>query len=313
MTSPSHSHPLPKPSGPNQPYMHISALQAGFVAIPNDVVIQGSTPTYQNCPSLAFYLRHSHLPNGGMIFDLGLRKNWETYPPEAQRNFQPGAMFPCTVPQDVAESCREGGVDPGEVECVVISHLHFDHVGDCSPFTKATFILGGEAQASLDDGYPENPHSAILAASTPRDRTRFLTKEDFDTSIGPFPHAHDLFQDGSVYVIDTPGHSPGHLTLLARTSPTGAWLFLGADVAHDKRLLTDPRTRIATTRENGESFCVHRDPVQAEVDLGRVRRLLLEEDEDGDGRVEAIIAHDWKWCEENLGRAFLPGRIVPRD
>ncbi|KAK7038528.1 Lactamase-B domain-containing protein [Favolaschia claudopus] len=299
--------PLPPPAA-NQPYMEVSGLQAGMIRLPNDLIIQGNARTYQACPSLSFYLKHSAQSDRrhdyNFIFDLGLRRDWDSYPPETRKHYE--KLMPCEVPQSVAESCEKGGIDPAKVERVIISHLHFDHIGDHSPFTKATFILGGEGKASLEDGYPGNPLSKTLADSTPKDRTVFLNPDDFNTSVGPFPRAKDLFEDGSVYVIDTPGHCAGHITVLARTSADGAWIFLGGDVAHDTRLLTDDATRIGTTAESGESYCMHRDPAQAMVDIGRVRELVKMP------RVEFLIAHDWKWFEDNLGHAFLPGKVVPK-
>jgi len=283
--------------------MHISALQAGIIDLPADLIIQGESRTYRACPSLSFYLKHSS-SDRHFIFDLGLRRDWESYPPETKKHY--ATLMPCEVPQSVAESCEKGTLNPTDIERVVISHLHFDHIGDSAPFTKASFILGGKGKASLEDGYPGNPLSRTLSASTPSDRTVFLTAEDFNTSIGPFPHAVDYFSDGSVYIIDTPGHCPGHITVLARTSSDGAWMYLGGDVAHDSRLITDADTRIGTAAEDGAPYCMHHDSDQATIDIARVRALVQLP------RVEFIVAHDWKWYEENIGRAFLPAKIMPR-
>ncbi|KAJ7171066.1 Metallo-hydrolase/oxidoreductase, partial [Mycena filopes] len=293
---------LPAPSA-NQAYMQISALQAGIIHIPVDLIIAGESRVRHECPVLSFYLKHSN-SDRRFIFDLGLRRDWESYPTEVKTKY--GPLMPCEVPQSVAESLEKGGLDPAEIERVVISHLHFDHIGDCTPFTKATFILGGEGKDSIENGYPGNPLSTTLSASTPADRTVFLTPEDFNTSIGPFPHAKDLFDDGSVFIIHTPGHCAGHITALARTSSDGAWMYLGGDVAHDTRLITDPERQLATAAADGTPYCMHRDPVQAGIDIARVRALVKLP------RVEFLIAHDWKWYKENLGgSAFLPGKIVP--
>ncbi|KAJ7752193.1 Metallo-hydrolase/oxidoreductase [Mycena maculata] len=294
---------LPAPSA-DQPYMHISAMQAGIIHIPTDLVVAGESHRLRACPSMSFYLKHS-ASDRHFIFDLGIRRNWDSYPPEQQKHYT--TLMPCEVPQTVAESCVQGGLDPAEIETVVISHLHFDHIGDCAPFTKASFILGGEGQAALEDGYPKNPKSLILAESTPADRTTFLGSADFNTSIGPFPYAHDFFGDGSVYIIHTPGHCAGHITVLARTSSDGAWLYLGGDVAHDIRLITEPDKKIATATASGSSYCMHRDVVQAAIDISRVRAVVQLP------RVDFIVAHDWKWYGENLGSAFLPGKIVPKS
>ncbi|KAF7290272.1 Lactamase-B domain-containing protein [Mycena indigotica] len=168
--------PLPAPS-PDQPYMHVSALEAGTIQLPMDFIVQGAAHAYKRCPSLAFYLRHSASARD-LVFDLGLRKDLGSYPPAVQAHYldaHTGRMH-CAVPQDAAESCVRGGVDPAKVERVVISHLHFDHIGDHTPFSAATFLIGGDGEATLADGYPGNPAAFSLSASVPRERTLFLTR-----------------------------------------------------------------------------------------------------------------------------------------
>ncbi|KAJ7616577.1 Metallo-hydrolase/oxidoreductase [Roridomyces roridus] len=293
---------LPAPAA-DQPYMVVSALQAGFIDIPLDLAVQGEARTHRKCPSLAFYVKHS-ASDKHFIFDLGLRRDWGSYPPMIQKHL--GQLMPCEVPQSVEESCIKGGLDPASIKNIVISHLHFDHIGDHTPFKNATFTIGGEGKSHLTDGYPGNPDSLYLADSTPRERTTFLSMSDFATSIGPFPYAHDFYGDGSVYIIHTPGHCEGHVNVLARTSADGSWIYLGGDLAHDTRLITDPNVAIATTAENGKPFCMHRDPVQARIDIGRVKALVKMP------RVECVLAHDWKWAEDNKDTAFLPGKIVPK-
>ncbi|KAJ7614168.1 beta-lactamase-like protein [Roridomyces roridus] len=301
-TTMSKTAPLPIPAD-NQPYMLVSALEAGTLYIPSDVVLAGEPRTVRAIPSLAFYFKHS-ASDRHFILDLGVRRAFESYPPTL-KGFYGRLGKPVEVPQDVVESCLKGGVDPATVEHVIITHLHWDHIGDHSPFTKATFTLGGGAKALLDDGYPGNPTSVTLSDSTPSTRTVFLAQEDFTTSIGPFPHALDYFGDGSVYIIHTPGHLPGHLSILARTSSDGAWMYFGGDVAHDPRLLTDPSTDIATSTAGGLPFCIHGNPVCARLDIARVRELVKLP------RVEFVLAHDWQWARDNSD-AYLPGRIVPK-
>ncbi|KAJ7453481.1 beta-lactamase-like protein [Mycena latifolia] len=297
---------LPKPSE-NQAYMHVSAMQAGIIHIPVDLIMQGEPRTMRACPSLSFYLKHS-ASDRHLIFDLGLRRDFASYSPAVQAHYR--TLMPTEVPpgQSVAESCAKGGLDPAAIEMVVISHLHFDHIGDHTPFASAKFILGGRGRASIADGYPGNPTSHYLTDSAPAGRTVFLDDDAFSTSVGPFPRAHDLLGDGSVFIIDTPGHCPGHINLLARTSPDGSWVYLGGDVGHDTRLITEPERKIATTAESGAPYCMHHDAAQAAHDISRVRALVQREP-----RVEFIIAHDWRWAEAHSGSAFLPGKLVPKS
>ncbi|KAJ7670056.1 beta-lactamase-like protein [Mycena polygramma] len=296
---------LPQPRS-DQPFVNVSALEAGIIHLPLDRFVAGESTNTRACPSLAFFVQHSH-SDRHFVFDLGLRRDVGSYPPLVRTLIRD--TMHVEVPQDVAESCARGGVNPAQVQTVILSHVHFDHIGDYSPFQKSTFILGPGSQDAMATGYPLDENSKILADTVPADRARFLTCNDFSAAIGPFPKAMDYYGDGSVYLVDTPGHCKGHITVLARTSSDGDWIFLGGDIAHDTRLLTGEKD-IAVVDADGAPRCAHADPVQAAVDIGRARKLLSLP------RVRVLIAHDAVWYEENSSRRgadspFLPGKITP--
>ncbi|KAI8986248.1 Metallo-hydrolase/oxidoreductase [Trametes punicea] len=296
-----HALALPDPQ-PYQPYMTVSALEAGMLELRMRLFIAGSGPTESKmCPSLSFFLRHS-VTGEHLLFDLGIRSNLETHPPAVQ---QLNAGRKVLVAQTVAESLRNGGIEPSEVKTVVISHLHWDHVGDASEFPNATFILGRDAKDLIAHSYPVDPDSVCLQSAVPLERTLFLD-EEFTQSIGPFPRAYDYFGDGSLYIIDAPGHLPGHINVLARTNATGSWIYLAGDTAHDRRILTGEREVAVALQPDGHIRCIHDDKAQAEEHIRRVRTLL------GVPKVLVLLAHDDKWYEANRdGDAFLPGVIPP--
>ncbi|KAI0369400.1 Metallo-hydrolase/oxidoreductase [Pilatotrama ljubarskyi] len=294
--------PLPEPAL-DQPYMEVSALEAGLLELRLRLFVAGAGPTESAmCPSLSFCLRHS-VSGERLLFDLGIRRNLETHPPAVQ---QLNAGRRVVVQQTVDESLRKGGVDPADVKTVIISHLHFDHVGDTSLFPNATFVLGGEAKELIAHGaYPADPTSACLQSAVPLDRTRFLEAE-FNQSVGPFPRAYDYFGDGSLYIIDAPGHLPGHINVLARTNAMGSWIYLAGDSAHDVRILRGEKDFAVALQPDGHVRCIHADMARAEEHIRRVRTLL------GVPKVLVLLAHDCHWFEENKGgSAFLPGMIAP--
>ena len=56
--------------------------------------------------------------------------------------------------------------------------------------------------------------------------------------VGPFPGSYDVAGDGSLVLVPTPGHTPGHVALIARDEDGGS--FLGGDVAHSPADMVSP-------------------------------------------------------------------------
>lgn len=145
-------------------------------------------------------------------------------------------------------------------------------------------------------------HSVI---ELPPQQTPSSTK---DTSLewkplGPFPHTIDLFADSSVYILDTPGHLPGHVNLLCRIAPR-RWICLCGDAFHDRRLLSGEKEVGTWVDEQGATLCIHLDKGEAERSLARLRALMRAEG----GEVELVAAHDEAWLEANR-KAVFPGRM----
>ena len=103
----------------------------------------------------------------------------------------------------------------------------------------------------------------------------------------------DLFQDGSLYVVDAPGHLPGHINLLARTA-TG-WVYLAGDACHDRRIIRKEKEIGEWYDSHGYRCCIHTDRTKAEETLERIRDL----EENG---VEVIFAHDVEWENDASNR-----------
>jgi N-acyl homoserine lactone hydrolase len=118
------------------------------------------------------------------------------------------------------------GVDPAAIELVVMTHLHYDHASGATQFPNATFLVERrEWDAANRGGFREGYHRPHL---DPGLRWRAI---DVDGEA-------DLFGDGSVRLLHTPGHTPGHLSLLLRLE-SGSSLLLTADAAYAQRTLDE--------------------------------------------------------------------------
>lgn len=303
--------PLPQP-GEAQIYVKVSALNGGLITLPDHCFVHPSnTEDKRTVPSLAFLIQHPMgTPlrcNGArksrkMLFDLGLRSALEQYLPSQQAHIRNNRV-PYRLGPSIAEQLRTGGIQADDVDTVLLSHVHYDHHGDPEDFENAQFIVGPGSLAVLRNGLPDQTasHQAFDPNLLPLDRTTELPplRNRKDSTIpswsplGPFPNAYDLFSDGSVYIIDSPGHLPGHINLLCRVSPT-KWIYLGGDSAHDARLLTAEKEIGTWEDKNGNTQCIHLNREAAEQTIGRIRELTLSNPD-----VEIILAHDEAWLARN--------------
>ncbi|SPO01641.1 uncharacterized protein DNG_04314 [Cephalotrichum gorgonifer] len=187
--------------------------------------------TFKEVPSLSFLLEH---PSGRkLVWDLGIRKDYLNYAPQVS-NYIPSTGYTLNVTKNVADILVEGGVSLDEVEAVIWSHWHWDHIGDPSTFPTTTdLVVGAGFKEAMLPGAPANPESPLLESDYAH---RTLREISFDgphvLRIGSFP-AFDYFGDGSFYLLDTPGHAVGHLCGLARTTKgPDTFVLLGGDVCH---------------------------------------------------------------------------------
>lgn len=116
-------------------------------------------------------------------------------------------------PKTLAAQLEALGVKPSDIKYVAISHTHPDHIGNVEMFPQSTLLVQkAEYDWPLPLGVgrfkPEHP----------------VTKLEGD---------HDVFGDGNVTLISTPGHTPGHQSLLLKLPKTGA-LLLSGDAVHFK-------------------------------------------------------------------------------
>ncbi|KAJ4298907.1 hypothetical protein N0V90_004150 [Kalmusia sp. IMI 367209] len=323
---------LPAPSS-NQVYVTISALEGGHLTLPESLFVTPADPEKRSTvPSLSFLIQHPPSIQSfskdskiiKLIFDLGLKRDFTGYRSAQQHHI--AQRQPTTVSPDVADSLRKGGLQPEDIDIVILSHVHWDHVGTPSDFVNAEFIVGnGTLHLLANGGGPLYPSALFNADELPKDRTKELpiVQEDPNFAsheritqhkwqpLGGFPSAIDFFGDGSLYIIDAPGHLQGHVNVLARTAP-GKWVYLGGDCCHDKRILSGERDIAMYDDGKGGLRSVHMDTKCATETVARVRRLLgegkVKEEGDGVVEVEVVVAHDGGWREAN-GSRFFPGRL----
>jgi N-acyl homoserine lactone hydrolase len=185
------------------------------------------------CP--AFLIRHPSA--GAILVDTGLHPSISSDP---RANF---GRLPVSVsgPQlekgeDVPAQLRSRGIDPSQVGVVVMTHLHFDHASAISEFPDSTFVV---SEAEWIDATSGSRPSMRGYRPQHYDFVFDYRTIDFDrgniSSYATFGRTFDLFGDGSVRLAYTPGHSAGHMCVVARLDERD--FVIGGDVVYTFRQL----------------------------------------------------------------------------
>jgi glyoxylase-like metal-dependent hydrolase (beta-lactamase superfamily II) len=224
-------HPLhePLPGGTRGATVAVEPLVAGHATWPRSMMVSpgGRLLTARllrailtgkgaiTVPVPAFLIRHPTA--GAILVDTGLHPSIATDPRQnvgslaarfGNLTLEPG--------EDVPSQLRERGLDPGEVPIVVMTHLHLDHASAISEFPDSTFVV-----SATEWGAATGPNPALNGYRRAHFDYAFDYRTvDFDRakidSYASFGRTFDLFGDGSIHLAHTPGHSAGHISVIAR-------------------------------------------------------------------------------------------------
>jgi N-acyl homoserine lactone hydrolase len=146
-------------------------------------------------------------PDGVALFDCGLHAAVGDADDPYRQALQSQGLDVTFGPEDtVASHLQRLDIDPGRVRYIVLSHLHFDHAGGLHQVPNATLVV---QKAEWAAGFePE------IAARY------FLPRRYYDLGheVRLVDGEHDLFGDGAVTCVPSPGHTPGHQSLRVRSA-----------------------------------------------------------------------------------------------
>ena len=119
--------------------------------------------------------------------------------------------------QSVAGQLRARGLEPTAVDAVVMTHLHYGHASGLAEVPDATYLVDRrEWAAATSRGFTSGYRPRLV------DHAFDWRTLDFDgpdvEAFATFGRSLDLFGDGSLRLVSTRGHSPGHLSVVARLS-----------------------------------------------------------------------------------------------
>ncbi|HEX8854765.1 MAG TPA: N-acyl homoserine lactonase family protein [Thermoleophilaceae bacterium] len=196
-----------------------------------------SREDYVRIPIQSFLLEHPGV--GHVLIDTGFHPSVAVDPKKNLGRL--GTLAFSGIEMDAADAVparlRAMGIDPHDVGVVVMTHLHSDHASAISEFGGATFVFSrAEWEAA---GEPGGTRRGYVKSQF--DHAFDYRTIDFDSpevdSFATFGRAVDLFGDGSVRLVYTPGHTRGHVSVIARLADREA--LVAGDAIYTMRTLRE--------------------------------------------------------------------------
>lgn len=159
-------------------------------------------------------------PRGTLLFDTGLGDRYFGRPfnesPLGDRPDPPSTAGFVLVTKTLKSQLDQIGYPASKINYLAFSHPHDDHVGNANDFASATLLIHqGDYDMMFGSGVQVNPSYAALKNS----KTKMIEGD------------YDVFGDGTVVLLSTPGHTPGHQSLYVKLPKTGP-IVLSGDIYH---------------------------------------------------------------------------------
>ncbi|MBZ5575660.1 MAG: N-acyl homoserine lactonase family protein [Acidobacteriia bacterium] len=176
---------------------------------PKALLDRGVTTTDMSV--LAYLIVH---PRGTLLWDTGVIPD-ELIKPEGTTEAR------ATVHTTLRGQFAAIGYQPSDITYLALSHYHYDHSANANEFAGSTWLVH---QAERDAMFPETPPATPINGAA-----RYSALRNSKTKI--IEGDYDVFGDGSVVIVATPGHTPGHQSLFVNLKKTGP-LVLSGDLYH---------------------------------------------------------------------------------
>ncbi len=232
---------------------NIAVIQTGKVRIhPQQVEATGSPMLWwlftsrqwtQPMPINAYVIEHD---KGLLLFDTGQDRHSVT-----DADYFPGgligliykklARFSIGPEETLTRQLEKVGYSIGQVRTVVLSHLHQDHIGGLPELAGPEIIVSQQEYDRLRKPLPELDGLLPKHIDMPGlNWKKIACTATEDASLSPFAAAYDMFGDGAMVLLPTPGHTAGSISLFVRQAGMPPMLFVG-DATYEVKLLADSR------------------------------------------------------------------------
>ncbi len=193
-------------------------------------VLVDSTWT-ESLPIHAWLIEH---PEGPIVVDSGetARTAERGYFPRWHPYYRTSVQMDVRPEDEIGPQLEALGVRPGEVRTVILTHFHTDHAGGLAHFTRNQVLVSGpdhrlargflgRVLGYLPQRWPGGFRPVPIAFGA--------------DPVGPFPRSHAVTRAGDVVIVPTPGHTPGHVSVMVQAEDVTH--FLAGDTSYTEQLL----------------------------------------------------------------------------
>jgi glyoxylase-like metal-dependent hydrolase (beta-lactamase superfamily II) len=232
--------PRANPSGPD---IKLNLVVTGHHDGPEALIYRGGRlSTTHRAVFSGVVVRH---PQATFLFEGGIGSSIAG---EFERNFSgwQKRLFAYVADEPLLSQLKNGGIDPGQLQFLLLTHLHWDHAGVIRDFPDTPVrVTREEYEGSLkaaDEGSTGTFREQFDDPSIKWDFVQFA-----DTPYGPYRHSLDLFNDQSIVLVPLAGHTPGGLGMFVTLKSGERYFFIG-DLSWSEKAVEIPSERIPFAR-----------------------------------------------------------------
>lgn len=223
------------------------ALPNAELTVPRSLLMHGAPNDPVTVPCPAYLIEHA---KGLVLFDTGCHPKAADDPVGYWGPIANAIQVKYPKEMLLDRQIKALGYKMDDIKYVVVSHLHLDHTGYLHAFPKAKFLIMAN---ELRYAYWPDPDRRAVFIFDDLVPTRNFEWIELDGDL-------DLFDDGSLHMLKTPGHTPGESSLYVRL-PNRKILLVG-DTIHLRAQLT-----------TGATMPLDTDPIQAALSIQRVKAI----------------------------------------
>jgi glyoxylase-like metal-dependent hydrolase (beta-lactamase superfamily II) len=213
-------------------------------------------------PIYAWLIKH---PEGNFVIDTGetARTAEPDYFPSWHPYYRYAVKMDVSPDQEIDQQLRKYDLEPSDVDTVVLTHFHTDHAGGLYHFENSRILVPGteynEAKGIMGQ----------MRGYLPQHWMDWFAPEEIafrNLTYGSFEQSMPLTKDGSLFVVPTPGHTNGHVSVIANTG--FEHIMFAGDTSYTQDLLlkqqpdgVSPNTEVALQTQRNILKFAERNPL----------------------------------------------------